>query len=160
MDFSYATPGFCTLYPCHLCLLDHPFCETHTLLVTLAEIPHALSPTFIHTLIRFHLPPLPLPPPSSYIGLGLGSSFACLAADVLAAVLLPIDNHDAAAAPLLVPLLPAPAAVPVPPARFERALGPQRAHGRLGPELGRRRPRDCIADHPAACLPCLAAASR
>lgn len=79
---------------------------------------------------------------------------------MLAAVLLPIDNHDAAAAPLLVPLLPAPAAVPVPPSRLERALGPQRAHGRLSPKLGRRRPRHCVADHPAAWLPCLAAASR
>lgn len=96
---------------------------------------------------------------SSYPGLGLGSSLACLAADVLAPVLLPVDDHDAAAAPLLVPLLPAPAAVPVPPSRLERALGPQGAHGRLGPELGRRRPRDRVADHPAACLPCLAAAA-
>ena len=111
-----------------------------------------LSPLVPATL-RFALP-FALP------SLSLGGSLACFAADVLAPVLLSINDHDAAAAPLFIPFLPTPAAVPGAPSSLKWALGPQWAHRRLGPEFGGRRPRDRIADDPATGLPCLSAASR
>lgn len=58
---------------------------------------------------------------------------------MLAAVLLPVNDHDAAAAPLVVPLLAAPAAVPVAAALLERAGGQGALDGLLPHELGRRR---------------------
>ena len=120
---------------------------------------YALAASFLSLKSCVLSPLVPATLPFALPSLSLGGSLACFAADVLAPVLLSINDHDAAAAPLLVPLFSAPAAVPVTPTSLEWALSPQRAHSCLSPEFGRRRPRDSIADHPAARLSCLTAAS-
>lgn len=78
-----------------------------------------------------------MPPPKPRRSLHQAGRCTRLAADMLAPDLSPLDDHDAAAPPLLVPPLAAPAAVPAPVAHLERAPG----QGALGQQRARRRVR-------------------